>query len=617
MAYKRFIDEFIIYKGSSPYSGAFTPPTTERAMDVSGTSGYTVYTSASQNSRAEIEASNVIDISKGDFTIESNFYVESIYESIGSDPDLRYNIVGQFEDELAETLTKNWWALEYITHGDGTSEIRFRVWDESSGTYIADVYYPLTMDWEASYTNHQKFNTSADIMHIAVVRNGNAVRLFVEGDYVGTSAGTITDWDTITTPIQMNGQAGYVVEDAPYSKTYLTELAFYDYAKYWDEFLAPDTFTDLGGLRIYPRLFPVLFVGDPGDTVGSFSISPRFNASVFDAGDAGSAGYPHRMDVVAPEFHISITGLVEIFGVTSDGPLEKRLEFSATGYETYTGVLDITIQAGEVDWIGAINEIGILGLTLPSREIPSRGFDGIGIYNPTATISIELSKEIYLDGIVSEIGQISVKIPALKFTPETLVGVAGTMGLSIPIHKIYITSHSSESGTMGVSIPMLQAIFEFSPTAYINLVMNIRNYGLTEYSNYGFNSMCRFNNKHFGANGTAVYDLDSGKTDDGTFINWNFRSGYIDLEQKVKKKLKQAWMSYKSDGDLIVTVVLPDGTEYEYELDEIYVDETGLRVKFGKGISSKYVAIDIRNVDGADVVLDSMKIMMDKVGAAR
>jgi hypothetical protein len=52
-------------------------------------------------------------------------------------------------------------------------------------------------------------------------------------------------------------------------------------------------------------------------------------------------------------------------------------------------------------------------------------------------------------------------------------------------------------------------------------------------------------------------------------------------------------------------------------LDEVYEEETGLRLKFGKGIRSKYVAIDVRNTDGSDITLDAMKIMMDKAGPAR
>jgi len=615
VSYERYVDDFCITKGNSVYTGNFTP--SEKTYVGGGTSGFTTQkSSGNQNSGLLVNQSDVMDISKGDFTIELRYRVESIYQMWGGEPDLRYNIIGQFEDSMVDSasdLSKNWWALEYITHDDMSAEIRFRVWDDSSNSYIADVYYPLSMDWASTYTNFEKNNTDPDYIHIAVVRSGNEVRLFINGDYVGTSTGSITNWDTITSEFQINGQQAYYLEDYPYSVTKISELRVLDYALYWAEFAPPESFTQLSGIFVMPRMFGVLFIGEPGDMTGSFSFLPRFNASLYYLGDDGSENYPHRIDIVKPELDIEITGLVEIFGQTSDGPLEKApLQIDLTGIVGYSGSWFITLPNREALLSGRINEIGEFYVSLPSR-IPQ--WDGI--YNPTGTIDVILSKEIDWEGIISEIGTINLYIPNIRIATEDLYGAVGTSGITKPSLRALFTGISSISGTMGINIPMFKLILEFAPTSYLNLVLNIRQFGLTQYSNYGFNSMCRFNNKHFGANGTAIYDLDEGDTDDGTFIKWNFRSGYIDLEQKQKKKLKQVWMSYKSNGDLMITVVLPDGTEYEYELDEVYEEETGLRLKFGKGIRSKYVAIDVRNTDGSDITLDAMKIMMDKAGAAR
>jgi hypothetical protein len=146
------------------------------------------------------------------------------------------------------------------------------------------------------------------------------------------------------------------------------------------------------------------------------------------------------------------------------------------------------------------------------------------------------------------------------------------------------------------------------------MVMNLKNKGLTEYSNYVFNSMCRFNGVHLGATRTGIYNLDSGDTDAGSIINWNFRTGYLDMvEQGVKKKVRQAWLSYKSSGDIILTVIQPDGESYEYDLTGYEVYETGLRVKFGKGFRSRYLAFDVSNIDGSTITLDALKLQFDKV----
>jgi hypothetical protein len=149
------------------------------------------------------------------------------------------------------------------------------------------------------------------------------------------------------------------------------------------------------------------------------------------------------------------------------------------------------------------------------------------------------------------------------------------------------------------------------------MVMNLKNQALTIYKNYNFNSMCQFNGVPLGATKTGIYNLNSGETDDGTVIDWNIKTGLIDLEQVVKHKLRQAWISYKTNGDILFTVILPDGTEYEYALKGIDNTENGLRVKFGKGIRSKYIALDIENINYSTFELDELKLHFQKTQQVR
>ena len=91
-------------------------------------------------------------------------------------------------------------------------------------------------------------------------------------------------------------------------------------------------------------------------------------------------------------------------------------------------------------------------------------------------------------------------------------------------------------------------------------------------------------------------------------IEWNWKTGYLDLEQIQKKKLVEAWLSYKTDGDIKFTVMQPNGEEYEYILQGIDPTETGLRLKFGRGIRTKYVALNVSNIDGSSIDLDELKL---------
>ena len=69
MSYERYVDDFCITKGNSVYTGNFTP--SEKTYVGGGTSGFTTQkSSGNQNSGLLVNQSDVMDISKGDFTIE-------------------------------------------------------------------------------------------------------------------------------------------------------------------------------------------------------------------------------------------------------------------------------------------------------------------------------------------------------------------------------------------------------------------------------------------------------------------------------------------------------------------------------------------------------------------
>lgn len=275
----------------------------------------------------------------------------------------------------------------------------------------------------------------------------------------------------------------------------------------------------------------------------------------------------------------------------------------------YVPGVSITLPIFKFQGMGQDNPLGVLSITIPSLDLSARGdVDPLGILDlviPRLQISVL--------GNVSETGMLSISIPYLKISLSGVMGGVGILSVNIPSLNLSASgSPTTFEGTLLVNLPMLNVLFQSLATTYLNMVLNIRNNALTIYDNYDFNSFCRFNGKNLGATSAQIYDLDSGDTDENTRIDWNFRTGYLDLHQKVKKSLRQAWISCKSSGDLIVTVIQPDGMEYEYSLDGIEITEDGVRVKFGKGIRSKYIALDIKNVDGSSITLDTMKLLFEK-----
>lgn len=288
--------------------------------------------------------------------------------------------------------------------------------------------------------------------------------------------------------------------------------------------------------------------------------------------------------IPVPMISIRFDGIVDTQGALHfQLPMLQDVQFS--GYTSTEGILNINIPQYLIKFTGQQEITGVLNILLPRREFVA-------------------------SGVINENGALEVTIPMVSFAASAEPETEGVFAVGIPMVRVHMDGYSSVEGDLEITIPMILFHMEQSAEAddYLTMVMNIRNKALTVFDNYNFNSMCAFGGKHFGATDSAIFDLDTGSNDNGALINWNIRTGYLDLEQKRKKKLVQAWTSYKTDGNIKFTLVQPDGEEYEYILEGIGITETGLRVKFGRGIRTKYVALDIKNIDGSSINLDELKL---------
>lgn len=325
-------------------------------------------------------------------------------------------------------------------------------------------------------------------------------------------------------------------------------------------------------------------------------------------------------------------GLSAEFNIDASGQLDTTLPlltFSGSGFNDELGYLNVDIPVVRFTASGDIDCFGILNIHLPRLGISAQGdsspqgifnvalpeikFTVKGLVGAVGTLNISLPRLTFTaSSYMDAVGILDITIPMFKFGGHIAEGAVGILDSSIPIINIVMSGVVSVEGKFNVTIPIFMFNFTADPDVYYTMVMNVKNNALTEYENYIFNSMGRFDGKHLGVSADGIYNLDLGDTDDGNSLDWNFRLGYMDLEQVQKKKLHQAWLSYQSNGDIIVTVVQPDGIAYEYPVEEFTTTETGRRVKFGRGIRTKYAALDIQSKDGSSIVLDVIRIHVDK-----
>ncbi len=145
------------------------------------------------------------------------------------------------------------------------------------------------------------------------------------------------------------------------------------------------------------------------------------------------------------------------------------------------------------------------------------------------------------------------------------------------------------------------------------IVMSLTNYAVSEYPNYNFNSLVQFNDVLLGANENGIYTL-SGGHDLGVDIQANIESGLFDFREDGEIKYpREGWLFYRADGNLSLIIKCDEDAEYETILANIGTHIKEIRAKFGKGIKSRAFNFELKNVDGSDFDVQSLRILGEKI----
>jgi hypothetical protein len=143
---------------------------------------------------------------------------------------------------------------------------------------------------------------------------------------------------------------------------------------------------------------------------------------------------------------------------------------------------------------------------------------------------------------------------------------------------------------------------------YLGLCMELRGYRVSQYANYNFNSMCKFNGVHLGGNDSGIFVLDSGDRDDATQIEAFFELATSDFGIANQKRWRSMYVGYKSEGDLVLTVKDDQDNERSFNLEPIFADLSshGQKVGIGRDGKGRYWMVRIDNVGGVDFSIDQI-----------
>lgn len=145
---------------------------------------------------------------------------------------------------------------------------------------------------------------------------------------------------------------------------------------------------------------------------------------------------------------------------------------------------------------------------------------------------------------------------------------------------------------------------------YQTFTMNTRNNYVTEYTNFNFNSYALIGNEYYAAGPSGLYRLD-GVSDSGNSIVWDIKTGQMDDKQIGLKRLPEILMALRATGPVKVRVWKDDNTYYDYVLPAVLSDTIHqARVQPGKGMRSRYYAVELIGMGNTFIELDSMLVNM-------
>ena len=440
--------------------------------------------------------------------------------------------------------------------------------------------------------------------HVAVVRYGNVWSLYVNGAILDTvtSAATYPDYSGVLS-IGRSSTSEYV--DA-----WIDELRIINGAAYWTGPFTPETKPYAYEDILSPAGFSAgLLAAAPANITTDLAVSAGVTLGAgFNAGGSYGMALPDQGFTLGVAFSIS-TNQIDCY-IAADIPA-----LDASLYAPYARL------AGDIPGLTADITAWAERVAVLKADMQPPVASFVTLVNRTGSLNVALAA---LSGqivtLASPTGSFEADIPALQGLFMGIAGVSCAMAGDIPALMGRLDTILDVVGVIPAAmIPALIGSLSVPDSLFEAICLNLKNAGLSTHTNYPFNSLCRFNGRILGASRDGIYEIDAAHTNDnGTPIASQARTGLFDLEAKGRferkamlKSVRHAFLGLKSSGDIIFTVVLNDGTTYAYAGDDLVMCETGLRIKIGKGIKSRYIAFDIQNVAGSTFTVDRLRVFAE------
>jgi hypothetical protein len=216
-------------------------------------------------------------------------------------------------------------------------------------------------------------------------------------------------------------------------------------------------------------------------------------------------------------------------------------------------------------------------------------------------------------------GDVDITLPFI-----TMWSVSGGIG-SIAITLPFLTMYGVEGGTFGdiaIILPSLTLIARtYTGTPPSCLVMNTKNFAVSEYDNFGFNSMTKFNGSSIVADQNGIYEIDDSDLDAELYkIKCHATTGIVDTYDRVVSRMRDAYLTYRGEDDVKLSVYADKNYNRHYEILRNTVNYNLIkirRVKFERGIKNRHFDFRMANIDGGALEIEKLKIALEPILSKR
>ena len=241
--------------------------------------------------------------------------------------------------------------------------------------------------------------------------------------------------------------------------------------------------------------------------------------------------------------------------------------------------------------------------------------DGSVIANLTSSLSEDVATILTSSGVTGALGSLVVsQDTSISLSHFNIDGsLASSSDISLLLEGgINATGTLTEVlNTLLTSAGIVSTSFGDLDTAITTLSMNTRTYGVSEYSNFNFNSFFNIGAKYYGCCSDGIFELTGDLDGTSQVAQSIIKTGVSDFGSQQLKATKDCYVYIRSSGDNTIRLIINEQTDragYPINYDNI----DGIhrrRIKVAQGLRGTSWQTEFRNDSGADFTLKQIDLI--------